>query len=107
MIKLTGDVGREIENPFGDDVNDLPLDAFCGQIRQDIDLIMAKAAPVVNDFVASDTNEVLWPLSTEGARAWADKSVEEIREALGHKPQMRYKHTESEGVSVVKASDDV
>ncbi|KAK3215892.1 hypothetical protein GRF29_8g1404092 [Pseudopithomyces chartarum] len=90
-------IGREIENPFGDDVNDLPLDAFCGQIRQDIDLIMAKAAPVVNDFVASDTNEVLWPLSTEGARAWADKSVEEIREALGHKPQMRYKHTESEG----------
>lgn len=104
---LTEDLGREIENPFGDDVNDLPLDAFCGQIRHDIDLIMSKAAPTADEFVALDSNEVLWPWSTEGARTWADKSVEEIREALGQKPGLRYAHTESEGVSVVKASDNV
>lgn len=26
-------IGREIENPFGNDVNDLPLDSFCQDIR--------------------------------------------------------------------------
>ena len=34
-------IGREIENPFGTDVNDLPLDAFCLQIRKDVDIIMS------------------------------------------------------------------
>ncbi|KAF1968873.1 membrane protein [Bimuria novae-zelandiae CBS 107.79] len=100
-------IGREIENPFGDDVNDLPLDAFCGQIRQDIDLIMSKPAPAPDAFLTSDDNEVLYPLSHLGGKAWADKSVEEIRAALGQKPRVHFKHTESEGVSAVKASDDV
>ncbi|KAJ4299823.1 hypothetical protein N0V90_005069 [Kalmusia sp. IMI 367209] len=100
-------IGREIENPFGDDVNDLPLDAFCGQIRQDIDLIMSKPAPRPDAFVFSDENEVLYPLSNLGGNAWADKSVDEIREALGQKPKVHFKHTESEGVSATKASDNV
>ncbi|KAJ4352205.1 uncharacterized protein N0V89_007552 [Didymosphaeria variabile] len=100
-------IGREIENPFGDDVNDLPLDAFCGQIRQDIDLIMSKPAPTVDEIVMSDHNELLYPISGLGGRAWAEKSVEEIREALGQKPSIKYRHTESEGADAVKASDNV
>ncbi|KAL1597694.1 hypothetical protein SLS60_008180 [Paraconiothyrium brasiliense] len=100
-------IGREIENPFGDDVNDLPLDAFCGQIRQDIDLIMSKPAPTVDDIVMSDHNELLYPINGLGGRAWAEKSVEEIRGALAQKPSIKYRHTESEEADAVKASDNV
>lgn len=99
--------GREIENPFGSDVNDLPLDAFCGQIRADIDLIMSKPAPTVDDFIMNDANEMLYPVSNLGGRAWAEQSVEEIREKLAMKPRLHYKHTESEEGEMVKDSDNV
>jgi predicted membrane chloride channel (bestrophin family) len=49
-------IGREIEDPFGHDVNDLPLDVFCQQIRQDIDIIMSRAAPLANDFMGRKEN---------------------------------------------------
>ncbi|KAF2437572.1 UPF0187-domain-containing protein [Karstenula rhodostoma CBS 690.94] len=100
-------IGREIENPFGSDVNDLPLDAFCGQIRADVDLIMSKPAPTVDEFIMNDANEMLYPLSNLGGRAWAEQSVEEIREKLAQKPSVRYRHTQPEEGEVAKASDNV
>lgn len=81
-------IGREIENPFGDDVNDLPLDTFCEQIRKDVEIIMAKSAPRFEEVVTAEENLVLWPLSKSGVGVWADKSVEEIRGALGARPGM-------------------
>lgn len=83
-------IGREIENPFGDDVNDLPLDAFCEQIRNDIDIIMARAAPAFPSVVSHDDNEVLYPLSHLGSKGWAAKSVGEIRDALATKPGLHF-----------------
>lgn len=79
-------IGREIENPFGDDVNDLPLDSFCNQIRKDIDIIMSKAAPRFDDLLDEEENELLWPLSHMSAVGWAGRSVDEIRDALAAKP---------------------
>jgi putative membrane protein len=87
-------IGREIENPFGDDVNDLPLDAFCEQIRKDLDIVMARAAPLSDAFVAHEANFPLYPLSHLGAKSWADKSVAEIRDALATKPGLHYPMTE-------------
>jgi putative membrane protein len=84
-------IGREIENPFGDDVNDLPLDAFCEQIRKDIDVIMSRPAPDFSEALESEGNEVLWPLSHMGSKGWAEKSVGEIREALGAKPGLHHR----------------
>lgn len=83
-------IGREIENPFGDDVNDLPLDAFCEEIRKDIDIIMSRVAPSSDEFVAHEDNLPLYPLSHLGGRAWADKSVDEILDALAAKPGLHY-----------------
>ncbi|KAF2124459.1 UPF0187-domain-containing protein [Dothidotthia symphoricarpi CBS 119687] len=83
-------IGREIENPFGDDVNDLPLDTYCEQIRKDIDIIMSRAAPVVGEFVMHEENMPMYPLSHMGSRGWADKSVDEIRDALAAKPGLHY-----------------
>jgi putative membrane protein len=31
------EIGIEIENPFGDDANDLPLDAICRTMAQNIE----------------------------------------------------------------------
>lgn len=63
---------------------------------------MSRPAPATDEFVLSDENELLYPLSHLGSKSWADKSVEEIREALGQKPKIHYPRTESEEVRKVK-----
>ncbi|KAL2825642.1 Bestrophin, RFP-TM, chloride channel-domain-containing protein [Aspergillus cavernicola] len=75
-------IGSEIENPFGHDVNDLPLDTYCRQIALELDTVTAAPAPKVADFCSREDNYVLYPLSTSGQPAWKDRSVEDIRAAL-------------------------
>ena len=45
-----------MENPFGHDVNDLPLDLFCEQIAKDLEILTSKKRPNVSDFVRTDKN---------------------------------------------------
>lgn len=87
-------IGREIENPFGSDVNDLPLDSFCDQIRKDIDTITSRPPPKTEDFVTDAENCLFYPLSHHGYGLWGEKSVEEIREALRAKPDLAFRHEE-------------
>lgn len=75
-------IGSEIENPFGQDVNDLPLDTYCRQIALELDIITAMPPPKVDDYTIRDENLVLFPLSTNGYHDWNDRSVDEIRAAL-------------------------
>lgn len=75
-------IGREIENPFGDDVNDLPLDSYCEQIRRDIDIIMCHSPANTKSFIQQDENVLMHPLSNQGYHALNNRSVEEIREML-------------------------
>lgn len=87
-------IGREIENPFGSDVNDLPLDAFCAQIQRDIDTIISRPPPRTEDFVKNAENALLYPLSSHGYGLWGEKSVQELREALRAKPDIAFQHEE-------------
>jgi ion channel-forming bestrophin family protein len=75
-------IGKEIENPFGDDVNDLPLDTFCRQLSAEIDIITSKPPPRKEEWIESVENRVLYPLSMGEYGVWSGKSVEDIREAL-------------------------
>lgn len=75
-------IGSEIENPFGHDVNDLPLDTYCRQIAVELDIITARPAPNVEDFMTRPDNLVLFPLSQDGYADWKDRSTEDIRAAL-------------------------
>jgi hypothetical protein len=75
-------IGYEIENPFGDDVNDLPLDAFCRELASDIDVLTSMPPVTTKTFVTAAQNKVLYPLSMSDYDAWNDRSVAEIREAL-------------------------
>lgn len=80
-------IGSEVENPFGYDVNDLPLDSYCEEIRHDIEIIMAQPAPT--DFEKHDENAILYPLSRHGYEALRNtKTVEEIRALLRAKPEL-------------------
>lgn len=75
-------IGREIENPFGIDVNDLPLDSYCSELANELDLIMSMPAPKLADFVAKEENLILHPLSKSGYGSWSERDIGEIRDAL-------------------------
>ena len=82
-------IGAHIENPFGHDVNDLPLDIFCEQIANDIDVISA-SSPKAAEFMKRSMNKPLWPLSRSGPEFWLSRSEEQIRDALKTKVEMRH-----------------
>jgi len=75
-------IGYEIENAFGHDVNDLPLDAYCRELAADIDVLTSMPAPTAQNFIATAENKVLFPLSMSGYESWNNRSVAEIRAAL-------------------------
>ncbi|OSS47508.1 hypothetical protein B5807_07351 [Epicoccum nigrum] len=75
-------IGREIENPFGHDVNDLPLEAFCEELEMDIDCITAQPAPVTAEFMRREGNMPIWPLSYKSFNGWAERSKQDVRDAL-------------------------
>ena len=75
-------IGSEIENPFGNDVNDLPLDTYCAQIAADLEIISASRPPETKDFIKHPENMVLFPLSRSGYQVWALRDEERIRDAL-------------------------
>jgi putative membrane protein len=83
-------IGREIENPFGHDVNDLPLDIYCQQIAADVDIIASRKKVSVSSFVESDANKVMFPLSMTGYPAWAQRSEKTIRDELKFKTEAAF-----------------
>jgi len=72
----------EIENPFGNDVNDLPLDIFCQQLAADLDVMTSSPCPKPSDFINCKDNMVLFPLSKGNCASWKERSMKDIRGAL-------------------------
>lgn len=83
-------IGSEIENPFGNDVNDLPLDLYCTQIAQELDVIASKPKPANVDWIETIDNKVLWPLSSSGWNVWMDRGESKLRDALKAKSEMGF-----------------
>ncbi|KAI0382312.1 UPF0187-domain-containing protein [Hypomontagnella monticulosa] len=79
-------IGHEIENPFGNDVNDLPLDLFCQQIVEDMETIAARPKPRLADWVENPKNKVMFPHSESGYSVWAQRPESAIRNALRNRP---------------------
>jgi ion channel-forming bestrophin family protein len=78
-------IGNELENPFGNDVNDLPLDSYCAELKRELDTLTSVPAPRFGDVVmgrGGGENLVLWPLSQSGAADWRGRSEKDIRSAL-------------------------
>lgn len=79
-------IGREIEDPFGYDENDLPLDRYCKQIEDEINVISSKEPPKPEDFIATEGNRLMYSLSYG---AWNAKSTEDIRATLRAKAKTK------------------
>lgn len=79
-------IGREIENPFGRDENDLPLDKFCEALEDELNIIAAKPSPRMADFIASESNEVMFGSSYPSLAA---KSTEDLRAGLRARTNVR------------------
>ncbi|KAF9090996.1 hypothetical protein BGX29_011192 [Mortierella sp. GBA35] len=70
-------IGYEIENPFNDDYNDLPLDDFCKVIQAEVDSMVATRAPVPADWIFSENNYPL-PQSSLSAKELSALSLDEV-----------------------------
>ncbi|OIW29351.1 UPF0187-domain-containing protein [Coniochaeta ligniaria NRRL 30616] len=93
-------IGREVEQPFGEDVNDLPLESYCAQIASELDIIASKPKQLNRDWIETVDNRVLWPLSSNGWQAWMNRGEQRVREALRAKTEMGFearKQMESTG----------
>ena len=77
-------IGREIENPFGHDVNDLPLEKFCKQLADEVNIIAARAPPTAEAFMVKEENRVL---HSKSFNAWRAGTTEQIREGLKAKAE--------------------
>ncbi|KAG0314201.1 hypothetical protein BG000_005634 [Podila horticola] len=81
-------IGYEIENPFNDDYNDLPLDDFCKVIQAEVNTMVANRAPVPSDWIFSESN---YPLSGShlSAKQLLGLSLEEVHQLMeqdGNRP---------------------
>ena len=57
-------IGRELENPFGDDITDIDMDAFLRQLKVELNILTSNPPPKPENFIATDTNFPLGPKST-------------------------------------------
>lgn len=77
-------IGNELENPFGNDVNDLPLDHYCSELGQELDIMTSSPPTKFSDLMneKGNVNKPLWPLSTSAHGVWKERNVGDIRSAL-------------------------
>ena len=82
-------IGQEVENPFGEDPNDLPLETYCEQIAHDMD-VTATFNKEAADFILSSNNVPLYPVSTAPINSWMLRPEEKLQEALRTKPKTTF-----------------
>lgn len=76
-------IGQEIENPFGTDVNDLPLDNYCEQIAANMDVIASYDKSQPPSFLLDGMP--LYPISMASTSTWAKKDESKLRDAIRNK----------------------
>ncbi|KAF9909369.1 hypothetical protein EC991_008754 [Linnemannia zychae] len=88
-------IGYEIENPFNDDYNDLPLDDFCKVIQAEVDSMVMHCAPVPSDWVFSENN---YPFSNSrlSAKELSELSLDEVHNIMkaDGRPTVHYSRNE-------------
>jgi putative membrane protein len=83
-------IGHEIENPFGQDVNDLPLESYCDQIANELDVIAAHDKTSPDSFYTRENNMPLYPVSSASFGTWMDRSEDKLRQAIRNKPNVTF-----------------
>lgn len=93
-------IGREIENPFGQDVNDLPLENYCAQIASEMDIVASKRKPRSGDWMENLDNKVLWPLSQSGWNVWLNRGEYNLRQAIKAKTELGFEDRQPGGANI-------
>jgi putative membrane protein len=75
-------INWEIDNPFGYDYNDLPLDEYCTVLRHEIQEITFNRIRPYDDWAFTSKNSPMWPLSAKNAQDMANFSTEQVHEIL-------------------------
>jgi putative membrane protein len=75
-------ITHELENPFGNHVNDLPLELYCEEIAKNIDIIISKPPPCAAQTIRTVENMPLYPQYLNSYHEWSQRSVDDIFEAL-------------------------
>ncbi|KAI9902418.1 hypothetical protein N3K66_001770 [Trichothecium roseum] len=83
-------IGEEIENPFGEDVNDLPLESYCEQIAADMDIIASYEKRDGYSFLNNADSIPLYPASSASMGTWMRRDEESLRSAIKGKPQKTF-----------------
>lgn len=94
-------IGNEIENPFGQDVNDLPLESYCDQIAAELDIIASHDKRSPEEFLLNEHNMPLYPVSTANFDTWMGRSEDKLRDAIKSKPQVtfQWRKAKNDGVA--------
>jgi len=71
-------IGREIENPFGSDVNDLDMEGYIRSLAVELDVLTSSPPPKAEDFIASEENFPLGSTSKLSYSAVKNMPVEGI-----------------------------
>ena len=61
-------IGRELENPFGSDVNDLDLDSFVRDLKVELEILTASPPPKAEEYIKIEDN---WPLGPKSRMAYS------------------------------------
>ncbi|KAK5088091.1 hypothetical protein LTR05_002307 [Lithohypha guttulata] len=75
-------IGQEIENPFGNDVNDLPLESYCNEIADDLDVLISTPMNEYANYPEASSNIPLYPLSYQTTAEWTRQSEDDVRALL-------------------------
>ena len=69
-------IGRELENPFGDEITDIDMDAFLRQMKVEANILTSKPPAKSGNFIATNSNHPLGPKSSLSYSAVKALSVE-------------------------------
>ncbi|XP_021945205.1 UPF0187 protein alr2987 [Folsomia candida] len=72
------EIGWEIENPFGYDANDLPLDDFCKVIKREIDRVLLQKPVRTDEWIFSESNRPFAPECMMSAKELLNRPLEYI-----------------------------
>ncbi|KAJ2903848.1 hypothetical protein MKZ38_009231 [Zalerion maritima] len=81
-------IGNEIEDPFGQDVNDLPMDEYCAHIATELDIIASRPRCSPSKWIRDPRNKPFFPLSSSGYNVWAARSEGKVRAAIKQKTEL-------------------
>jgi len=75
-------IGFEIENPFGYDANDLPLEDFCNVMQLEIQKILVTDPPVAKNWLYDPENRPFGPMCSLSASQLSDLPLHEAKDIL-------------------------